>query len=214
MSILDLTPTPTVVVMMLRGNTALFQSPLTAAAQTIDRGGLHWMLTYTFQNIRGADRAVLLGTLAALRSQANRLRVPVYDNPNRGLYGGTPIVAGASQTGSSIDLDGCSNNITNWIRAGDYFSIDVNGEHELKMATADANTDGAGAVTVSFEPRLRFSPLNNAAVYVEDGVLSVPQGVFMLSDPENNWSSMPGRDKQHRSILSLKMTEDVFATQP
>ena len=214
MSIFDLSQTPNVVVMMLRGNTGVFTSPLTAAQQTIDRGGLHWILTYSFTNIRGDDRASLLGTLAACRSQANRLRVPVYDNPNRGLYGGTPVVAGASQTGSSIDIDGCSNNITNWMRKGDYFSIDVNGEHELKMCTADADTDGGGAVTLAFEPRLRASPLNNAALYVEDDVLPVPRGIFLLADPDNNWSSLPGRDKEHRSIMSLKMTEDVFATQP
>lgn len=211
MSIFDLAPTPNVVVMNLRGNTAVYPSPLTSSMQTLARGGFHWMATYTWTNIRGDDRADLLGTIAGLRGQENRLRVPVYDNPKRGAYGGTPLVAGASQTGSSIDLDGCSLSVTNWIRKGDYFSIDVNGEHELKMATADASSDGAGLITVAFEPRLRFSPLDNAVVYVEDGVLSKPQGVFVLTNAEQNWSSSPGVVK--RTAVSLQMTEDMLATQ-
>lgn len=211
MSTLDLDQVPKWVVIELRGNTGVFDNPLTANFQTVDRGGLHWAMAYVFKDMKGDERADLMGTIAALRSQANRVRVPVYDNPQRGAYGGTPLVAGASQTGSSINLDGCSNSITNWIRKGDYFSIDVNGEHELKMCTADANSDGGGAITISFEPRLRFSPLDNAVVYVEDGVLSKPQGVFMLEEPASQWSSVPS--SVGRMTTTLKFQEDVYATQ-
>jgi hypothetical protein len=210
MSIFDLTVTPNIVGMMLRGNTGSFESPLTGTKQTIDRGGLHWVITYTWTALRGDDRGEMLGLVAALRAQANRVRVKVYDNPKRGAYGGTPLVAAAAQTGSSINLDGCSVGVTNWIRKGDYFSIDVNGEHELKMATADASSNGAGLITIAFEPRLRFSPLNNAAVYVQDGTLPRPQGVFMLSKPENLWSSQPSLNG--RTAMSLEFSEDVFAT--
>lgn len=212
MSVFDLTPVPTSVVMAIRGNTGLYESPMTAAAQTVDRGGEHWLAAYTYTNARGDARGELMGTIAALRSQSNRLRVPVYDNPKRGAYGGTPVVDGASQTGFTLNIKSASISVTNWIRKGDYFSVNVNGEHELKMATADASSGGTGLVTLTFEPRLRFSPLDNAAVWVEDGVLSKPQGVFMLTNPENNWSSMPGILK--RTATSLQMTEDVFATQP
>lgn len=211
MAILNLNQTPHIVAMALRGNTGRYDSPLTGNFQTVDRGGLHWRIQYTFTELFGDDRADLMGTVAALRSQANRLRVPVFDNPARGTYGGTPVVVGASQTGSSINLDGASATVTNWIRKGDYFSIDVNGEHELKMATSDANSDGAGAITIEFEPRLRSSPLDNAEVYVEDGVLEKPQGVFMLSEPETLWSSRPGSNG--RTAISLTLTEDVFVTQ-
>jgi hypothetical protein len=213
MAIIDLTPVPNSVVMGLQGNTGIFESPLTGSFQTVDRGGYHWDIAYTYTELYGADRAVLMGMLAESRSQANRIRVPVHDNPKRGLYGGTPVVNGASQTGSSINIDGCSNNITNWIRAGDYLSIDVNGEHELKMCTADANTNGTGQITINFEPRLRFSPLNNAAVYVEDGTLPKPRGIFVLKNSANNWSSRPAPDNQGRTAMNLAMIEDMFATQ-
>ncbi len=211
MSNYDLSQVPSYVVMALEGNTALYNSPLIASAQTLDRGGLKWAAVYTYSNVHEDNRGDLLGTIALLRGQAHRLRVPVYDNPKRGAYGGTPLVAGASQTGSSINLDGCTASVTGWIKKGDYFSVDVNGEHELKMATADANSDGTGAITISFEPRLRASPLDNAAVYVEDGVLAKPRGIFVMRDASVNWSSVPGTKR--RSTLTLDLVEDVFATQ-
>jgi len=212
MSNFDLTAVPNIVVMKMRDNSGVYDSPLVASQQTVDRGGLHWALAYTYTELRGDVRGDLLGTITALRGRAHRLRVPVYDNEKRGAYGGTPLVDGASQTGSSINLKGCSNSITDWIKRGDYFSIDVNGEHELKMATADASSGGTGLITISFEPRLRYSPLNSAAVYVEDGVLSKPYGIFLTDGNELAWSSRPGVNK--RTAISLSLIEDMLATAP
>lgn len=199
--------------MELLGNTGVFDSPLIASAQTIDRGGLKWKMDFTYSNISKAKRGALLGLIASLRGQANRLRVPVVDNPRQGAYGGTPLVAAASQTGSSIDLDGCTTGVTDWIKAGDYLSIDVNGEHELKMCTADASSDGGGLITIAFEPRLRASPLNNAVVYVQDGVLSPPEGIFVMAAANTGWTSRPFQLTSELSSLSLSLVEDVFATQ-
>ena len=213
MTVIDLAQVPNSVVVDIVGNTGLFPSPLIASAQTIDRGGLKWMFTYTWTALRNNSRADLMGTVVALRSQENRLRVPVYDNPKQGAYGGTPLVDGASQTGSSIDIKGCDNNVTNWIRKGDYISFIVNAEPELKMCTADASSDGSGLISgLSFEPRLRDSPADSAVIYVEDGVLSKPKGIFLLANPKQAWSSRPGEPSKVTSI-TLQMIEDVFATQ-
>ncbi len=212
MSIFDLTPAPRSVAMRPEGNTSLFPSPLIASATTQDRGGQKWHATYSYPNVSAANRAVLMGLIARLRGQAHRLRVPVYDNPKRGAYGGTPLVAGASQTGSSINLDGGLGSVTNWIRSGDYLSIDVNGEHELKMCTLDANSSG-GLITIEFEPRLRASPLNNAVVYVEDGSLPKPRGIFVLTSGNAGWTSSPFQTTTELSQIVLAMIEDVFATQ-
>jgi hypothetical protein len=201
---------PTTVRLELVGNAGVFPSPLIASAQTLDRGGLKWQYTLNRNNLQDADRGPVMGLIASLRSQANRLRIEVFDNPKRGGYGGTPLVAGASQTGSVLNVDGVTNK-TNWIRAGDYFSVDVGGDHELKMCTADANSSG-GAVTINFEPRLRASPANNAAIFVEDGVLSVPEGIFMLANSTTGWSSKPHQSGQLADV-QLVLIEDVFATQ-
>ena len=212
MSIFDLTPIPRSTSMRPEGNTALSPSPLIASATTLDRGGQKWHATYSYPNVNADKRAILMGLIVRLRGQAHRLRVPVYDNPKRGAYGGTPLVAGGSQTGSSIDLDGGLGSTSNWIRAGDYLSIDVNGEHELKMCVEDANSSG-GSITINFEPRLRASPLNNAVVYVEDGSLPKPRGIFVLASGSAGWTSSPFQTTTEISQIVLAMVEDVFATQ-
>ncbi len=210
MTIYSLAAVPSTVSIQLISNTGLFASPLIASAQTLDRGGLKWGLTYNYTNISGAKRGALMGLLARLRGQAHRLSVPVYDNPKRGAYGGTPLVLGGSQTGSQLLFDGASN-VSNWIRAGDYFSVVVNGEHELKMCTVDLNTSGGGG-TLDFEPRLRASPLNNAAIRVGDGG-PIPEGIFVMQNSNVGWSSRPFQSTSELSQIVLQMIEDVFATQ-
>lgn len=212
MSVHDLIVTPNSVTLTLEANTALGVSALLGSAQTLDRGGMKWAATLQYINLRNANRAELMAQIAELRGQANRLRVSVYDNPKRGNYGGTPLVNGAGQTGNSLNIDGLSLSVTNWIRRGDYFSVNVNGEHELKIATADVNSSGTGTATLQFEPRLRAAPLNNAAIFVEDGVLSRPQGVFLFAGQSNGWSSRPGFPSKLTN-LTLSLIEDVFATQ-
>jgi hypothetical protein len=206
-----MTQSPTSITMRLGGNTAVFQSPLTKSVQTLDRGGFKWEYILNFSNVSKDKRRELMGIIASLRAQANRLRVPVHDNPRGGGYGGTPLVLGGSQTGSSLNVDGVTNK-TNWIRAGDYFSVNVNGEHELKMCTADANSSG-GQVTIAFEPRLRASPLNNAVIYVEDGALPKPTGVFHLRGPILGWSSRPFQGTSELSSITMDLVEDLFISQ-
>lgn len=212
MAIYDLIPVPSFVVITPSANTAIGPSPLIASAQTLDRGGMKWKMVYTYIELRAANRASVMALMLRLRGQAHRIRVPVYDNPKIGAYGGTPLVDLGSQTGSSINIKGLTNNITNWINEGDYFSINVNGEHELKMAVANASSNGTGRITIDFEPRLRASPSNNAVVFVEDGTLTKPNGIFVLENSENNWSSRPGNNSK-RGAFNLAMIEDVFATQ-
>lgn len=206
----DLTVTPNAVQIELVANTGLFQSPLIGAAQTVERGGMKWRAVLSYINLNNDKRAELMALIAELRGQANRMRVPCFENPKRGAYGGTPLVAGASQTGNTLNIDGASASVTNWIRRGDYFSVEVNGEHELKLATADANSDGLGNVTLTFEPRLRASPADNAVVFVEDGVLSRPQGIFVFEGPANGWAARPGVDTKLTTI-TLNLIEDIFA---
>lgn len=212
MTVYDLNITPSAIQPGWIGNTAIATSGLIGSAQTVDRQGLKWSMVYSFQGLTGANRAEMLSLLAKLRVQSNRLRVPVHDNPARGLYGGTPLVNGASQTGNTLNINGCTPTVTNWIREGDYFSVIVGTEPELKIATADASSDGGGLATLTFEPKLRTSPANGAAIYVEDGVLSVPKGIFLLADSEINWESIHRLPDDYMNV-ALNMVEDVFATQ-
>jgi len=212
MTVYNLPVTPNTVSMILAGNTALYVSPWFASAQTVDRGGLKWKAIYTYIALRNRERADMMALVASMQSQSNRVRATVFDNPKLGAYGGTPLVNGASQTGYSLNIKGCSINITEWIAPGDYFSVIVNGEPELKQATAASNTDGTGLTTLTFVPKLRESPADNAVIYVEDSVLPKPAGVFLFESAENGWQSRAGSESKI-SQMTLSLIEDVFATQ-
>ena len=103
-----------------------------------------------------------------------------------GAYSGTPLVNGATQTGSTIALDGFGNSITGALKKGDIISFaGVNFVHPLTgvdtgslaqfVVTADANSNGTGQVNVTVYPSLIVSgatktvtgsPADNAAVTI------------------------------------------------
>lgn len=82
----------------------------------------------------------------------------------RGAGGGTPLVQGASQSGTSIVTDGWTPSVTNVVRAGD--CIRFAGLTPLYRITADANSDGSGVATLSINPSIPTGsgPADNAAV--------------------------------------------------
>lgn len=167
--------------MTLIENTAAFENPLTGTIQTLERPGARWSQSLSFNAMTGADRAELQAFLASLRGQANRAVLPVFGHTNRGAGGGTPLVAGGSQTGASLNTDGWSNS-TQVLRKGDFFT--VNGE--LKMVTADVTSSGTGTATVAFAPILRSAPADNAPLSV-----SSLTAKYVLASPSVGWSNAP-----------------------
>jgi hypothetical protein len=83
--------------------------------------------------------------------------------PN-GAGGGTPLVAGGSQTGTSLTIDGCSNSITRWAAGGDV--IKIAGLNQIFRIRDDANSNGSGQVTLTIAPPIAAggSPADNAAI--------------------------------------------------
>jgi hypothetical protein len=102
-----------------------------------------------------------------------------------GTYGGTPLVDGAGQTGSSLVTDGWTPTTTT-LNVGDVFTIDgvfmVNGQTRQNMGilqqftvTTKTVTDGGGASTIAFSPAIVITggfqnvtnaPANNAPITV------------------------------------------------
>lgn len=177
-------------------NTQIFASPLTQAVGTIEIPGSRWKVQFALNDFQEADAALVQTFVMQLRGRVNRAslynfarRVP------RGTIAGTPLVKGASQTGAALLIDGCTVGTT--LKKGDFFG--VNGE--LKMVVADATADGSGEMTVTFEPPLRASPADNAAI-----TTTAPTALFMLESDEQMWNSKPGI----RSDFSFSFIE-VFA---
>ena len=175
-------------------NTALFQSVFTGATETLDRGGEHWRVQLVFKNLTSADAQVMKAFLVRLNGQQHRFNLHDHSLTQRGAFGGTPLVAGGAQTGTTLSVDGVSN-VANWIRAGDMFEVDS----ALKMQVLDATSSG-GAVTLTFVPRLVTAPGNDDPI-----TTSSPSGLFMLASPVVKWTSAPG----DFSNFSFEAIEDI-----
>ena len=191
--------TPTSSTWELVSNVGVHRSPLSGATQTLDRGGEHWRCHLNFSNLTGADAATMRAFLVKLNGQQQRFTVHDPGQPQRGAFGGSAAVRGASQTGTSINIDEMTASVTNWIRTGDHFSIDGH----LKMATADFSSNGSGRIdNLTFAPRIVTAPANNADVDVTS-----PTCIFMLASSDVGWSKRRG-DFSDFSIVGI---EDVLA---
>lgn len=129
-----------------------------------------------------------------------------YDDPairshTAGVYGGTPLVNGASQTGSSLVTDGWTATTTT-LNVGDTFTIagvnSVNpqtrqdtGKLAFFVVTAKTTTDGSGNSTISISPAItpsgQFknvtnSPADNAAITVTSGASGATSRQSLLYD--------------------------------
>jgi hypothetical protein len=71
-------------------------------------------------------------------------------------------VAGAGQSGRTLNVDGATPNYA--FREGQFFSLVISGQHYLYMVTTEtfASNTSAGTATLAIEPMLRVSPPDNA----------------------------------------------------
>lgn len=97
------------------------------------------------------------------------------------------LVAGGSQTGSSLNVDQLPNSTNGLLLPGDPFEVITSRGSELKLCTAALNSNGSGAGTLHFEPPLRGTVADNAAVIVEQ-----PMGRFIFTGDVPQWSNEPG----------------------
>jgi len=146
---------------LVRGDQAL--EFFSGAAVIVQSTKAFWALSFPLRVQKLALARPWWAALVQLAKLDNQFEIyPPGWEQGAGYSGANPLVNGASQLGTSLVCDGAAANDL-VVLAGD--GLDVNGE--FKVATADANSDGAGAVTINFEPALRVSPANNAIVDVK-----------------------------------------------
>ncbi len=174
----------------LQPNTQTYDSPLSRSQQRLELPGARWIATYT---LTGYRKEPILDLIKVFMIQASGGNTFYGFDPDRklpkGQAGGTPLVNGASQTGKSLVIDGCDHSSNGWLVAGDYFSVN----NELKIITARADTNASGQVTLSFEPALRNSPADNAALTVRNAVCTMR----MADDNQPQW------DSDHNQLHSI-----------
>ena len=179
-------------------NTKTFRSPLTNSVQTASRKGSLWKVSMSFKNLHGSQRAEMQAFLAKLNGQEHRFYLQDHSFARRGTGGGTILVRGAGQTGSTLEVDGASFSVTNYLRAGDYVAFN----NELHMVTADCDSNGLGYVSIPIAPSIRKPTIDNDLVDYNVPVL----GVFMLGS-NSGWTNDPAG----LSSFSFDAVEDVLA---
>ena len=154
----------------LENNNQVFESPLSNSIQVSELTGARWYATFNLPPMKKANALEYIGFLQRLQGRVHSFSGydPNHRSPSGTIAGSTLLVNGASQTGTSLVLDGGANS-TLVLKAGDFFSVNS----ELKMVTADATTDGSGDVTVNFVPSLRASPSNDASITTTNPVCTM-----------------------------------------
>ena len=159
-------------------------SPFTYQQQVVAHAGQRWEVDVTLPAMNRADAEQWVAFLISLRGRFGTFTLgdPVGASP-RGSAGGTPLVNGASQTGGTLNIDGCTASQTGWLKAGDYIQLGSAGSATLHKVLADADSNGSGEVALDIWPYIRTAPSDNATVVVTNTI-----GRFRLADNEQNWS--------------------------
>jgi len=176
----------------LVSNTQAHISPLSKTVQTVELPGAHWRLDLSYHDLDQDDAAVMRAFLASLMGPAGRFYYGDADYQVRGPRGiatGTPLVDGAGQTGTSINIKGFTPSQTGIMKAGDYFHFDNTASgREMKIMTADADSAADGTTTLNFVSPVRTSPADNAAITITGAMAQM----MLVDDRQAGWQQRPG----------------------
>jgi len=161
-------------------------SPFTGYQQVQEHQGQWWEGSVMVSPSERAEAAAISAWLTSLRGRSKTFLFgdPLAATP-RGTASsspGTPVVAGASQTGNLLNGSGAPFNQTGYLKAGDYIQLGSGSSSLLHMVLEDADTTAAGLFTLTLWPDLRGSPADTAAIVVSDA-----KGVFRLRDNRQSW---------------------------
>jgi hypothetical protein len=162
-------------------------SEWTGRRQTIASGRGWWECQITLPPIVGTTNINAWRAFTAKsRGGANDFQIPV-DPTAQSTSSATPSVNGANQTGRQLNTDGWTPSTTPLV-AGQFVTIN----NQLLQLTENVTVNGSGVATLTFEPSIRVSPSDNAAIeyknpfclmyLIEEPTFSVETGyVYNLS---------------------------------
>ena len=123
----------------------------------------------------------------------------------RALTTSTAAATGALQTGSGLYIKGGPASTQGLRAAGDMVEVLLSSPTEITKSqmvrlTADLDTDASGRGYMQFEPALRSSPADSAAIIVTN-----PLSRMMVAGQEQGWQTTPGMF----SDFTLDLVEDL-----
>lgn len=124
-----------------------------------------WKFTVRYPTLKDSDARAVEAFIDSQRGQFGTFTIvlPKFST-SLGVGGGSPQVVSGSPvpSGTTLNIDGCPTSTTGWRKAGDFFTLA--GHSKAYRLTADADTDGGGAVTLQFIPPLVETPADNEAL--------------------------------------------------
>ena len=141
------------------------RSPLSGSAVIVDRANAPWSAKLILPPLTEDEAAPWEAAFLHARTE------PFYLSPQHrlqpkdhreGISIGAPLVRGASQTGTSLIMDGLNTGFT-W-RSGDFLSFPNGSFEELHMVLLDAAANPQTEATVLLDPPIKKAPANNTII--------------------------------------------------
>jgi len=144
----------------------------------VQRLGSKWAIDFDLPPMRYADAMAWIAALT--RAEGDTVMIDVPQPGFETGSPGTPLVNGASQAGSFIDLDGFG---AYTAKAGQFFSVIISSQRYLYQVAVD-RVAAAGVMTdLAISPMIRRSPADNAVVE-----FATPKIEGFLSGRETGWT--------------------------
>lgn len=149
----------------------------------IRRIGSRWAMDFELPPMAYADAMAWVAALTAAEADTVTMLIPQpgFDTGAPGL----PLVNGATQLGSLLDLDSFTPNHV--VRAGQWFNLTVSGQLYLYQVAAEkvATASGPGGVMadLAINPMIRRAPADNSAAGFAE-----PKIEGLLSGNEGGWT--------------------------
>ena len=163
------------------------ESPFTFKQQIIEHSGQRWEADVSMPPMQRENAERWISFLVSLNGVRGTF---LLGDPNaatpRGSASttpGTPVVNGAGQTGDSLTIDGCPNNATGYLKAGDYIQLGGGSSATLHKVLSDVDTNGIGQASLDLWPYIRNAPADDSTV-----VVSNAKGLFRLGSNQTDWS--------------------------
>lgn len=159
-------------------------SPFTGQQQVYKYQGEWWEAEVAMPPMKRADAETMIAFLLSLGGRYGTFNLgdPI-GTSTRGVGTGTPLVNGASQTGSSLITDGWTTETTGILKAGDWIQLGSGSTATLHKVLADVDSDASGNATIDIFPRIRTAPSDDATIVVSNTV-----GRWRLSSDATDYS--------------------------
>jgi hypothetical protein len=184
---LPATPLPNQAVAKLRVFGGTIEPPTGGEAQNIVRVGTRFAIDVTMPRMKPeADGRIWASTLVDARALGSTVTMP-FPQPGLAIGNpGTPLVNGAGQLGTTINLAGLSAFYV--VRKGQFLNVTAGGRLYLYKARADTAADINGLIALPITPPIRRSPAHASTVN-----LAAPAIEGFLEGNEQAWTHVRAR---------------------